>query len=92
MLFYGLNFQKILCPPERDGRLKTAKGSTNISGTIWSMCFISEDYNQPSKEYKPVLAIFLNRSLSAYALKNELFSYNLYKPSIQKSVVCVCCM
>lgn len=62
--------KKILVPPEKDGRLESAKGFTNISGTIWSMCFISRDYIQPGKEQKPLLAILLNRWGSFY--RNEL--------------------
>lgn len=62
--------KKICVPPEKDGRLESARGFTNISGTIWSMCFISGDYNQPGKERKPLLAILLNRRGSFY--RNEL--------------------
>lgn len=61
MFLFMYSSQRILCPPEKDGRLETARGFTNISGTIWSMCFISEDYSQPGKERKPILAILLNR-------------------------------
>jgi len=32
-----------------------------ISGTIWSMCFISKNSNQSSKEQNPVLAVVVNR-------------------------------
>ena len=31
-----------------------------INGTIWSMCFISKNSNQSSKEH-PVLAVVVNR-------------------------------
>lgn len=62
--------QRIFCPPEKDGRLKSAKGSTNITGTIWSMCFISKECLLPSSANKPILAILLNRWGSFY--RNEL--------------------
>ncbi|XP_051138626.1 pre-mRNA-splicing factor prp12-like isoform X2 [Andrographis paniculata] len=69
--------KRIFCPPEKDGRLKTARGSTNISGTIWSMCFISKDYRQPSKEHKPLLAILLNRWGSFYRNELLLLEWNI---------------
>ncbi|KAL8463769.1 hypothetical protein ACS0TY_033641 [Phlomoides rotata] len=74
--------KKFFCPPEKDGRLKTAKGSTNICGTIWSMCFISEDYNQPSKERKPVLAILLNRWGSFYRNELLLLEWNIEEQAV----------
>ncbi|XP_050226979.1 uncharacterized protein LOC126676749 isoform X2 [Mercurialis annua] len=33
----------------------------SICGTIWSMCFISRESSQSSKEHNPVLAIIVNR-------------------------------
>ncbi|GFP84151.1 DNA damage-binding protein 1 [Phtheirospermum japonicum] len=69
--------KKIFCPTEKDGRLKTAKGSTNISGTIWSMCFISQDHHQPNKECNPVLAILLNRWGSFYRNELLLLEWNM---------------
>ncbi|EYU39984.1 hypothetical protein ABFS82_10G175900 [Erythranthe guttata] len=76
--------KRILCPPEKDGGLETAKGSIiNISGTIWSMCFISEDDNQPEKERKPVLAILLNRWGSFYRNELLLLEWNIKEQSVQ---------
>ncbi|PIN20426.1 Splicing factor 3b, subunit 3 [Handroanthus impetiginosus] len=69
--------KQIFCPPEKDGRLKTARGSINISGTIWSMCFLSLDYHQTSKERKPVLAILLNRWGSFYRNELLLLEWNM---------------
>ncbi|KAI3471505.1 hypothetical protein Pfo_028155 [Paulownia fortunei] len=74
--------KRIFCPPEKDGRLKTARGSTNISGTIWSMCFISEDYHHPSKERKPVLAILLNRWGSFYRNELLLLEWNIEEQAV----------
>ncbi|XP_073278173.1 spliceosome-associated protein 130 A-like isoform X2 [Primulina huaijiensis] len=64
--------KRISCPPEKDELLQTDRGSTNISGTIWSMCFISKENSQPGKEYKPVLAILLNRNVWGSFYQNEL--------------------
>ncbi|KAL2225839.1 UNVERIFIED_CONTAM: Pre-mRNA-splicing factor RSE1 [Sesamum indicum] len=74
--------KRIFCPPEKDGRLKTARGSTNISGTIWSMCFISEDYHQASKVRKPVLAILLNRRGSFYRNELLLLEWNIEEEAV----------
>lgn len=65
-------------PSENEADVITARSvhKNSISGTIWSMCFISKDPNQPSKGHDPVLAILLNRydnyglgSLRFHALK-----------------------
>ncbi|RVX09622.1 hypothetical protein CK203_012209 [Vitis vinifera] len=55
--------KRIFYPPEIEGDSGVARSvhRTSISGTIWSMCFISKDLNQPSGGYNPVLAIILNR-------------------------------
>ncbi|KAK4404995.1 hypothetical protein Sango_0868100 [Sesamum angolense] len=74
--------KRIFCPPQKDGRLKTARGSTNISGTIWSMCFISEDYHQTSKVRKPVLAILLNRRGSFYRNELLLLEWNIEEEAV----------
>lgn len=72
-------------PPEKDGRLESAKGLTNISGTIWSMCFISGQNNQPGKERKPLLAILLNRLLSTIAQRMIATLLLYIKPHVQRS-------
>lgn len=54
-------FQRIFYPSETEGNTSTARQVTSVSGTIWSMCFISKEFCQPSKEHNPVLAILLNR-------------------------------
>ncbi|KAL6523179.1 hypothetical protein OROGR_016782 [Orobanche gracilis] len=74
--------KKIFCPSEKDGRLKTSRGSTNISGTIWSMCFISQEYHQPTKVYKPVLAILLNRWGSFYRNELLLLEWNIEEQNV----------
>ncbi|KAK2418647.1 Cleavage and polyadenylation specificity factor (CPSF) A subunit protein [Trifolium repens] len=63
--------ERIIYPPESEGSASTSRTmqKTSISGTIWSMCFISLDSRQPSKEHNPVLAIILNKR---GALLNEL--------------------
>nr|GMD44600.1 pre-mRNA-splicing factor prp12 [Ipomoea batatas] len=61
--------KKICCPPDNHEDIKTVNGVTEICGTIWSMCFISKDLRQPSKEHNPVLAILLNRERT---YRNEL--------------------
>lgn len=53
--------KRIFYPSEIEGDTSTHPGVTSIHGTIWSMCFISKDLRQPSKEQNPVLAILLNR-------------------------------
>lgn len=63
---------KKICYPsesEVDTSASRIAQKNRISGTIWSMCFISTDPRQPSKEHNPILAIILNRR---GALLNEL--------------------
>ncbi|XP_073151711.1 uncharacterized protein [Henckelia pumila] len=74
--------KRISCPPEKDGLLQTDRGATNISGTIWSMCFISKENSQPGKEYKPVLAILLNRRGSFYRNELLLLEWNVEEQAI----------
>ncbi|XAR68639.1 hypothetical protein NMG60_11003833 [Bertholletia excelsa] len=61
--------KKIFYPSENEGDSTTARRLNSISGTIWSMCFISRGFPHPNKEYNPVLAILLNRRGS---FQNEL--------------------
>ncbi|KAL5060463.1 hypothetical protein RYX36_032067 [Vicia faba] len=63
--------ERIIYPSEgeRTAIASRAMQKTSISGTIWSMCFISLDIRQPSNEHNPVLAIILNRNGAA---QNEL--------------------
>ncbi|KAI3977642.1 hypothetical protein MKX01_004175 [Papaver californicum] len=65
--------KNIFYPPESEGDIPTAVQDVqgaNISGTIWSMCFISKDVSQSSKgEKNATLAIVLNRKGAAL---NEL--------------------
>ncbi|AAF23212.1 hypothetical protein [Arabidopsis thaliana] len=69
--------QRISYPSEDGGNGSSIQA---ISGTIWSMCFISKDFNE-SKEYAPILAIVINRKGS---LMNELalFRWNVKEESI----------
>lgn len=54
-------FQKIVYPPENEVDASAARIQKNsISGTIWSMSFISQDHSQ-SKGHNPVLAVVINR-------------------------------
>ncbi|CAN8270105.1 unnamed protein product [Cochlearia groenlandica] len=57
--------ERIFYPSEDGGN---ASSVPEISGTIWSMCFISRYFDE-SKEYDPVLAVVLNRKGS---LMNDL--------------------
>ncbi|KZV37906.1 pre-mRNA-splicing factor prp12-like, partial [Dorcoceras hygrometricum] len=75
--------KRISCPPKKDGLLQTDRGPTNISGTIWSMCFISKENSQPGKECKPVLAILLNRRGSFYRNELLLLEWNIEEQAIQ---------
>ncbi|KAK7396820.1 hypothetical protein VNO78_17979 [Psophocarpus tetragonolobus] len=57
---------------ESGGTASTSRSiqrTSNIRGTIWSICFISQDSRQPCKEHNPVLAVIINRR---GALLNEL--------------------
>ncbi|XP_022882617.1 uncharacterized protein LOC111399497 isoform X1 [Olea europaea var. sylvestris] len=74
--------KRIFCPPENEGSLTTASGFTNISGTIWSMCFISKDCHQLSEEHNPVLAILLNRRGSFYRNELLLLEWNIVKQAV----------
>ncbi|KAK9921586.1 hypothetical protein M0R45_030090 [Rubus argutus] len=61
--------KKIVYPPENEVDASAARIQKNsISGTIWSMSFISQDHSQ-SKGHNPVLAVVINRS---GAVLNEL--------------------
>ncbi|KAF3442807.1 hypothetical protein FNV43_RR16724 [Rhamnella rubrinervis] len=75
--------QKIVYPPENEGDVITARSAqkNNISGTIWSMCFVSKDPNQPSKGHNPVLAILLNRR-GALLTELLLLGWNIKKHAI----------
>ncbi|XP_030927735.1 splicing factor 3B subunit 3 isoform X1 [Quercus lobata] len=55
--------EKLIYPPENEGDASIAKSvhKNSIRGTIWSMCFITQDSSQLSKEHNPVLAILLHR-------------------------------
>ncbi|XP_057486313.1 uncharacterized protein LOC130772478 isoform X5 [Actinidia eriantha] len=53
--------KRIFYPSDNEGDTSTSRGPTSICGTIWSMCFISNNFHHPSKEHSPVLAILLNR-------------------------------
>ncbi|KAB1222445.1 Splicing factor 3B subunit 3 [Morella rubra] len=55
--------KRIIYPSEHEGDASIARNirKNGIRGTIWGMCFISQDASQPSKEHHPVLAILLNR-------------------------------
>lgn len=61
--------KKLFCPSDNEKNTSTSTGVSSIHGTIWSMCYISKDTSQTSKEHNPVLAILLNRKGS---LLNEL--------------------
>ncbi|KAF2554749.1 hypothetical protein F2Q68_00017909 [Brassica cretica] len=69
--------KRIFYPSEGEGK---ASSEQAVSGTIWSMCFISKGFNE-SQDYDPVLAIVLNRKGS---LLNELvlFRWNVKEESI----------
>ncbi|XP_010498325.1 PREDICTED: pre-mRNA-splicing factor prp12-like [Camelina sativa] len=69
--------KRISYPSEDGGNGSSVQA---ISGTIWSMCFISKDFHE-SKEYGPVLAIVTNRKGS---LMNELvlFKWNVKEESM----------
>ncbi|KAL8147181.1 hypothetical protein AgCh_004777 [Apium graveolens] len=56
-------------PSETEGDASASGLVSRISGTIWSMCFISRDLRLSCKEHNPVIAILLNRRDS---LVNEL--------------------
>ncbi|ESQ48841.1 hypothetical protein EUTSA_v10019900mg [Eutrema salsugineum] len=71
--------ERICYPPEDGGNASSIQA---ISGTIWSMCFISKDINE-SKEYDPVLAVVLNRKGS---LLNELI---LFRWNVKDEAICI---
>ncbi|KAL2345350.1 hypothetical protein Fmac_006635 [Flemingia macrophylla] len=63
--------ERIVYPSESEGTANTPRSiqRTSIRGTIWSICFISQNSRQPSKDDNPVLAVIINRR---GALLNEL--------------------
>jgi len=62
-VIFSAQFQKIIHPFDsgETERASINMKSTGICGTIWSMCFISLDSRQLSKEKNPLLAIILHR-------------------------------
>ncbi|MED6208898.1 hypothetical protein PIB30_049406 [Stylosanthes scabra] len=55
--------ERIMYPSESEGTasISTSNHRSTLSGTIWSMCFISQDSRQANKEHNPILAVVLNR-------------------------------
>ncbi|KAL1351109.1 hypothetical protein AAHE18_06G073700 [Arachis hypogaea] len=55
--------ERIMYPTESEGTasISTSNYRSTLSGTIWSMCFISQDSKQSNKEHNPILAVVLNR-------------------------------
>lgn len=64
-------FQRISYPFETEGDANARGLVSSISGTIWSMCFISRDLRQSCKEHNPVIAILLNRYGNCTTLHRE---------------------
>nr|KYP71626.1 hypothetical protein KK1_010894 [Cajanus cajan] len=56
--------ERIVYPSESEGTTNTSRSiqRTSIRGTIWSICFISQDSKQERKEHNPVLAVIINRA------------------------------
>ncbi|XP_028784862.1 splicing factor 3B subunit 3 isoform X1 [Neltuma alba] len=52
--------ERITYPDESEGTYRSIQ-RPSINGTIWSMCFISQDCRKLNKDPNPVLAILLNR-------------------------------
>ncbi|CAI9101020.1 OLC1v1038241C2 [Oldenlandia corymbosa var. corymbosa] len=71
--------KKILLPLENERKEK----HPNISGTIWSMCFISQDLRQHNKDCNPILAVILNRRLSLYRNELLLLKWNLREHTVE---------
>ncbi|GAB4851486.1 hypothetical protein Ancab_030888 [Ancistrocladus abbreviatus] len=61
--FLDMIDKKITYPSETEENAINGGGlqSTSVYGTIWSMCFVSKNSSQSSKEHNPVLAVLLNR-------------------------------
>ncbi|XP_054800938.1 pre-mRNA-splicing factor RSE1-like isoform X2 [Prosopis cineraria] len=66
--------ERITFPSESEG--KESNRTPGIEGTIWSICFISQDSEKPSKENTPVLAILLNRK-GEFLNKVVLLEWNI---------------
>lgn len=74
--------KRIYYPPDKEDAVTTRSTQrTRMSGTIWSMCFISKDPSQPNKDHNPVLAVVMQRE---EFLLNELrlFEWNVRDHSI----------
>ncbi|KAI9122007.1 hypothetical protein K1719_006696 [Acacia pycnantha] len=73
--------ERITYPSESEGNASNIE--PGIQGTIWSMCFISQDSGELSKEHTPVLAVLLNR-------KGELLNkVVLLEWKIKTQAVCI---
>lgn len=53
--------KKVFYPYESSGDASPDGPQLSICGTIWSICFISRDFTDPTKDQNPLLAILLNR-------------------------------
>ncbi|GAB2295437.1 hypothetical protein Dimus_029604 [Dionaea muscipula] len=53
--------KRTIYPSEIEETTARRRLKTDVSGTIWSMCFISDRPGQSSKEHSPILAILLTR-------------------------------
>ncbi|XP_028784864.1 splicing factor 3B subunit 3 isoform X3 [Neltuma alba] len=73
--------ERMTYPFESEGNASNIRPS--LQGTIWSMCFISQDSGKLDKEHAPVLAVLLNR-------KGELLNkVVLLEWNIKARAVCV---
>lgn len=91
MIFFA-HLQRITYPSEGEGNAGTSRNvhRNSIRGTIWSMCFISQDSRQSSKEHNPLLAVILNRYGDSYIDHCLEFIVNLeYGSMMEVSLVSI---
>ena len=86
--------QRIVYPSENEGTASTSRSIQRIGirGTIWSICFISQDSRQPSKEHNPVLAVIINRYNDTCVAHCQEFILSFEYSSIMEVSFCFCCL
>lgn len=82
--------QRIMYPLEGEGTASSSRSiqKTSIHGAIWSMCFISQDSRQLSKEHNPVLAVIINRYADSYIGHCQEFVLGLKDDSTMEVSFC----
>lgn len=90
LMNFFAQLQRIMYPLEGEGTASSSRSiqKTSIHGAIWSMCFISQDSRQLSKEHNPVLAVIINRYADSYIGHCQEFVLGLKDDSTMEVSFC----